>query len=253
MAVDEFKVAVITGATSDIGRAISGRAAASGFTLILCDTDSAVGSLARKLRAGGAEVHCFIHDVSNEEDWVILRAFIEQELGCVHTLINNSNFNGGLSIANGTINDWNRTFEVNVLGAFLGMRALAPLMRGVAGASVINVTANSAFPGDSFAAHSSSKWALRGLTKSAALEFTKWGIRVNAVHQGAVAHGGPAGEALQRMKGSDPGPGPEGSANPEEIAAVVSFLAEADALFLTGVDLMVEGGWSAPGRITACE
>lgn len=246
-----FKTAVVTGAAGGLGRAICRRLATDGYTLILCDIDPVVHDFRDALADEGAIAFSRIHDVSKEEDWEILKAYLEEDLGSISTLICSSGFNGRLSIMNGTKNDWNRTFEVNVFGVFLGLRTLAPLMRDVEGASVVNISSSAAMIGDTAAAYSASKWAVRGLTKAAAIEFAQWGIRVNSVHPGTVP--------TPMLRNAPPGHSQawhsmipmSRSGMPDEIAGVVSFLAGKDSSYMTGADLVVDGGLTQGGLSTA--
>lgn len=248
---DARKLSVITGAAGALGRSISRRLAAKGFIVVLCDIDPAARRLAEELVQQGYAAISRVHDVSKETDWDILKSFIEDEFGALNVLVNNAGVNGRLSIAGGTVNDWNRTFDVNVFGPFLAMKTLAPLMREVDGANIVNVVAASSLAGHGDAAYSASKWALRGLTKSASIEFASWGIRVNAVHPGSMTVGdqrnAPVGhdEAWSRLIPM------ERQGEPEEIAGVVAFLAGDDASYITGADITVDGGLTQGGLATA--
>jgi 3alpha(or 20beta)-hydroxysteroid dehydrogenase len=243
-----LKAAVVTGAAGGLGKAICRKLTASGLTVIACDLEPTVEKLANELDKTAVGR---IHDVTKESDWALLENFIGKKFGYLNVLVNCSGINNRLSIMRASVEDWKRTFDVNVLGSFLGMKALAPLMRDRAGATIINVVSTSSLVGHTDAAYSSSKWALRGLTKSAAIEFADWGIRVNAVHPGSVPTGmhqnAPRGHAetwrrLIPMKR-------QGS--PEEIAGVVNFLASDDASYMTGADIAVDGGLTSCGLLTA--
>ena len=117
--------------------------------------------------------------------------------GRLHVLVNNAGVIARRSVTEATLRDWHRVMDVNVTGAFLGIRQLAPLIRDSGGGAIVNVSSTAGLIAHIDAAYTASKWALRGLTKAAALDLVRWNIRVNSVHPATVAtaltDAGPAG------------------------------------------------------------
>jgi len=196
-------------------------------------------------------------DVSDEAAWIAAVDATERRFGPLTTLVNNAGVGTPALIADDTLASFRRTLEVNLAGSFLGIKSVAPSMTRAGGGSIINIASISGLGG--FAgggAYSASKWALRGLTRAAAADLAPAGIRVNCMHPGVVdtemirAHGTPVEEVLARNRsrlllGR--------LAKPEDIAAVVLFLASARSSYMTGSDLVVDGGWSTgnAGRVLA--
>ena len=187
-------------------------------------------------------------DVSDEESWAGLVSQAMQT-GHIDTLINNA----AISDSGPLLDSHKETFEkmlaINLVGPFLGMKAVIPHMIEGGGGSIINVCSVNALRGtENTSLYNASKWGLRGLTKSLALEFADRGIRINAVMPGAIdtpmlnPEGSPeVAEAV--AKEFRIGMGRVG--RPEEVAAASLFLASDDASYISGTELVVDGSWSA--------
>jgi 3alpha(or 20beta)-hydroxysteroid dehydrogenase len=183
-------------------------------------------------------------DVTSPEQWAELAAWLRSELGRVDALVNNAGVAGRERLPEVSLDQWHTTFDVNVTGPLLGIQALAPLMP--AGSSIVNVCSVAAVAGHSAAAYTSSKWALRGLTRSASLELgSTRGIRVNAVMPGLIdtplmASASPAftEAALAEI--------PLGRVGlPTDIAPTIVFLVSDESAYYNGAELVVDGGLSA--------
>jgi 3alpha(or 20beta)-hydroxysteroid dehydrogenase len=144
------------------------------------------------------------------------------------------------------LEDWNRLLSVNLTGAFLGIREAAPLIRDSGGGAIVNTGSIAGLTGHFATAYSASKWGIRGITKSAAMELVDWGIRVNAVHPGLV-HTPLVEDSVDFVKALTDQTPMERGASSEEIAKVVLFLACDDSSYITGHDIAVDGGFTDIG------
>lgn len=241
------KVALITGGARGQGEAEARLFAREGACVFICDILEDEGNkLMVDIRAGGGNASFKLFNVAKEDQWARIVSEIESEAGRLDILINNAGINVRDTLTDTSLKQWNKLLDVNLTGAFLGIQACAPLMKRHGGGSIVNLGSTAGIMGHPIAAYSSSKWAVRGLTKSAAIEFAGANIRVNAMHPGVVETpmldaSSPVFQELKNMT-------PQGrAAQPEEMAAVALFLASDDASFITGIDLAVDGGFSELG------
>lgn len=241
---DGRRLAIVTGAGSGIGLAIATALVGDGLSVVLADIDEAAGKeAAAKLGDGAIFARC---DVSDHESWSELAAFAEAEHGGLDVLVNNAGIYAPNTIADETPEGFLRIVEVNQLGVFLGMQMAVPLMRKRGGGSIVNISSTGGlrgYPGT--IAYASTKWAVRGMTKVAAQELAPDRIRVNSVHPGLsetrMAYENTP-ELLDALKRSIP-LGRLG--RPEEIAAMVCFLASDAASYVTGAEMVVDGAATA--------
>ena len=236
------KIALITGAARGQGAAAARRFVAEGARVVLTDVlDDQGKELAAEL---GAE-YCHL-DVSSEEDWASAVAFTVETFGDVTVLVNNAGILHFSALAETTLADYQRVIGINQVGTFLGMRSAIEPMKRAGGGSIINISSiDGVGSKNSLVAYSSSKGAVRSMTKTGALELGQFGIRVNSVHPGGVFtpmigdipkevfDAGHTQLALGR------------SADPIEIARMVLFLATDEASYCTGGEFVVDGGWLA--------
>ena len=238
----EGKVALVTGGARGIGAAIVRRLHADGASVAITDVlDDAGRALAAEL---GERTAYFHHDASDEAAWVETLAAATARFGGLHVLVNNAGIFHPGQIADTPVRDIEQQFRVNQLGPFLGMKHGQVPLRAAGGGCIVNISSIAGqlgFP--NAAAYVGTKWAVRGMTKTAALELAPAQIRVNSVQPSFID---------TPMLDSNP---PEANqagieatplkriGKPEEIAAAVSFLASADAGFVTGAELTVDGGW----------
>jgi 3alpha(or 20beta)-hydroxysteroid dehydrogenase len=183
-------------------------------------------------------------DVTSPDGWVDLADYLRSEFGEVDALVNNAGVAGRERLPDVSLEQWHRTFDINVTGPMLGIQALVPLMP--AGSSIVNICSVAAVSGHAAAAYTASKWALRGLTRSASLELgSTRGIRVNAVMPGLIDTPLMA-SAPQAFFDAAVAEVPLGRVGvPADVAPTVVFLVSDDSAYYNGAELVIDGGLSA--------
>ena len=243
------KSAVVTGAARGTGAAIAERFVGEGATVVVADIlDERGGAVAEGLGTAARYVHC---DVTREEHWAALLAGLDG----VDILVNNAAILHLSAIEDTSVETVRRVFEVNELGTFLGIKSVIPAMRERGGGSIVNISSiDGMFVTPGTAAYAASKFAVRGLTKTAALELGRFGIRVNAICPAAgnaemVVGALPPDfdySAVQARGGSDRHRAPLGRRGQMgDVADAAVFFASDESAFVTGADLLVDGGLSA--------
>ena len=240
------KVALITGAAGGQGAVEARLFATEGARVVLADVIDEPGrKLAAELGVSARYEHL---DVSNERDWARAMASVMSAHGRLDVLVNNAGILRSAPLEHTTLDDYMAVIRVNQVGVFLGMRAAVAPMRSSGGGSIINISSNAGMQGvQGVVSYVSSKWAVRGMTKTAALELGRYGIRVNSVHPGAVDTpmiATPEFEAVDRDGLYRSLPIPR-MARPEEIAWLVLFLASDESSYSTGAEFVADGGISA--------
>lgn len=241
------KVAIVTGAARGMGAAHARRLVEEGAKVLLTDILDREGeTVARALGANARYLH---HDVSREEDWKHVVAEAEAAFGPVSVLVNNAAIYTALvPIEQVEFADFRRVIEVNLYSVFLGMKAVIPSMRRAGGGSIINISSAAGLIGaPCHAAYGASKFAVRGITKSAAIDVSGDGIRVNSVHPGfiqtpMIAGAVPTENNAEFIKGTSP---LGRIAKPEEISNLVLYLASNESGFSTGAEFVADGGMTA--------
>ena len=180
------KVAIITGAANGQGAAKARTFAAEGATVVLTDVDKAGAELAEQISRQGGRTKFVQHDVADENGWIEAVANVKSWFGSLHILVNNAGVISRQGILNTTLPAWHRTMDVNLTGPMLGMKHCAPLMRDSGGGSIVNVSSTAGLLAHYDGAYGASKWALRGLTKTAAFALVGWKIRVNSIHPAQI-------------------------------------------------------------------
>jgi 3alpha(or 20beta)-hydroxysteroid dehydrogenase len=243
------KTAIITGGARGTGEATARRFVAEGARVVIADILDDLGSaLASEL--GGAAL--FVHlDVSDEAQWGHCRQQAIDRFGQIDVLVNNAAVLHLAPIEETKLEDWDRLIRVNQTGVFLGIKTIAPALREAGGGSIVNVSSIDGLEGMNYVgAYSATKWALRGLTKCAALELGRSGIRVNTV---CPAGGSEEMQAPWRPSGASANEDTTGYMDKrpinrrgtvEEIASMILYLASDEASFCTGGDYPIDGGHS---------
>ena len=244
------KVALISGGARGIGAAIARLFAHEGARVMIGDLLDAEGRLVEaEIAAKGGEA-VFVHlDVTSEGDWERAVAAATSRFGRLDVLVNNAGIGGAGRLEETSREAWTRVMEVNATGVFLGTRAAIPALRRAGGGSIVNISSQLGLVGmdDSSPQYQASKGAVRLLTKHTALQYAKEGIRANSVHPGPIVT--PMTETRradpvvrERMVARIP-LGRYGEA--EEIAYGVLYLASDESRFVTGSELVIDGGWTA--------
>ena len=235
------RVALVTGAARGQGAAIAARLIEDGFRVVACDL--LVEELAGAVAAlGGDRMAAVALDVTSADQWAAAVRTAVDRFGGLTTLVNNAGVLHRAALSDETAAEFEECWRVNCLGPFLGIQAVLPHLRGAEGAAIVNTCSTGAIrPFPNHGAYGSSKWALRGLTQVAAAELACAGIRVNSVFPGAVATP-MLDEATQARLSANAMMGRIGK--PVEIADAVAFLVSDHASFITGSELVVDGGQS---------
>jgi NAD(P)-dependent dehydrogenase (short-subunit alcohol dehydrogenase family) len=257
----EGRIACITGAAGGIGRAAALALAKEGARIVATDLAPELGaSLVEEIQAAGDQAVFLAHDVTLEEDWIAVIAEVGRRFGRLDILVNNAGIGLSGPVVDMKFADWRRQIAVNLDGTFLGVKHGLPLMRESGGGSIINVSSIAGIKASANASgYCASKGAVRLFTKSVALECAaaKDGVRVNSLHPGIVetaiwdtligtsadgSNSRPRGATLDSFTAKTVPLGRSGST--DEIAAGILWLASDDSSYVTGAELVIDGGRS---------
>lgn len=243
----KYKIAIITGAGSGIGAETAKLFAAEGASVVITDiNEDKLNQTAALILASGGNVIPIVHDVASEEDWKTVVAKTIQEFGAIHILFNNAGIEtDDNSWENMSAVGSTKIISVNLTSQFLGIKAVADHIKKSGGGSIINISSTAGLIAtDASPAYTGSKGGSRMLTKSAAKEYASDNIRINSIHPGLTLT-----ELTMPLKDSEEGRQYLQSINPmkragsvREIANVVLFLASNESSYMTGTELVVDGG-----------
>ncbi len=249
----EGKVAIITGAASGLGAESARRLAREGAAVVLTDMQAEAGqAVADEIQAAGGRAVFLPHDVTDEARWAEVVAHAVERFGRLDVLVNSAGVGGGEPILEATLEGWRRVVGINLDGTFLGVRHAAPVMAAAGHGSIVNLSSilgKVGMPGA--AAYCASKGGVALMTKAVALELAPMGVRVNSVHPGfietpmvtnSLRDSGNENE-MRDMIVSRHAMGRLGV--PREIADAIVFLASDESSFMTGAELVVDGGYTA--------
>ncbi|MBF6228045.1 glucose 1-dehydrogenase [Nocardia abscessus] len=236
------KVALITGGARGQGAAEARLFVRRGARVVITDVLEAEGAeLAESL---GDAARFVRHDVSVGADWDAAVALAVSAFGSLDVLVNNAAIYTARPLTETSPEELERILRVNLVGPFRGIQAVVGPMTRAGGGSIVNISSQAGLEGlMGHAAYGSSKWGLRGLTKTAALELGPAGIRVNSVHPGPIAT--PMVPYLTTGPGSFPSLPLQRTGVPEEVAELVAFLASDAAAYITGAEVTIDGGLAA--------
>ena len=253
----EGKVAIISGGARGVRSGVPGMGAVEarmfareGAKVVIGDILEGEGQdLAEQIRDAGSEAIFVPLDVTVEEQWETAVATAVENFGTVNVLVNNAGVSGRGRVEEVSAEEWDRVMDINAKGVFLGTKAVIPAMRQAGGGSIINISSQLGLVGtdNSSPQYQASKGAVRLLTKATAIQYARDGIRCNSVHPGPIVtpmtEEGRADEERVRLLASRTPLGRYG--RPEEVAYGVLFLASDESSFMTGSELVIDGGWTA--------
>lgn len=243
------KVAIITGAAKGQGEFEARLFASEGATVVLCDIDvEACGKTAEEISSSGGSAVSMTLDVTSESNWIGVIEQTVEFFGKLDILVNNAGIYSRVPIENASVEEFDHILEVNLRGVFLGTKHAIPAMRTSGGGSIINISSTAGIVGNvGSGAYGASKGGVRSFTKYTAIQHASEGIRANSVHPGPIdtdmisdnlstAEGRKSTESRIPM-------GRVGSI--EDVAMGVLFLATDESSYMTGSELVIDGGMTA--------
>ncbi|MBU8918612.1 glucose 1-dehydrogenase [Bacillus sp. FJAT-29953] len=241
------KVAIITGAAFGMGASEAILFAKEGAKVVATDIkEDALTEVINKIKADGGDAIGLKHNVASEEEWKHVIEETINHYGKIDILVNNAGIATPKTIATMGMDEWDKVMDVNLSGCVLGMKYVIPEMKNAGGGSLINISSIGGIVGMAGTSpYTAAKGALRSLTKAAAVEFSKDKIRVNSVHPGIIETPMTKesfNEALQYYQTFTQLPY---FGKPEDVAYGVLYLASDEARFVTGSELVIDGGWTA--------
>ncbi|MER5390832.1 glucose 1-dehydrogenase [Saccharopolyspora sp. NPDC002686] len=246
------KVVIVTGGARGLGEAFARGIVAAGGKVMIGDVlEAEAAAVAADLGDAARATHL---DVTDPESWQAVVAATEEAFGSVTGLVNNAGLvASGVKLVDEPLDTFQRVIQVNLVGVQIGLQAVVPAMRRAGGGSIVNISSAAGLVGmELTGAYGASKWAVRGMTKVAAVELAPEHIRVNSVHPGMVLTPMTAQTGISPDEGAYPAAPAGRVGRPEELVGAITYLLSDIASYTTGAELAVDGGWTAgppmPGR-----
>jgi len=243
------KVALVTGGAGGIGGASARLLAQEGAAVVIADLLAEDGrSLETQITEAGGRALFVRLDVTDEEDWDRAIKATLNSFGKLDVIVNNAGVSHRNGVEETTLDAWDWVMAVNVKGVFLGTKAAIPEIRKAGGGSIVNISSIAGLTGGRTSSYAASKGAVRLLTKSTAIQYAGEGIRCNSVHPGVIETPMTTPMMLNTQEGRDLNASrhPLGRVGqPEDIAYGVLFLASDESSFMTGSELVIDGGLTA--------
>lgn len=241
------KVAIITGAANGMGASEAKLFAQEGAKVIATDiNDNVLQEVINEIKENGGDAIGLKHNVTSEDEWKQVIQEAVTHYGKIDVLVNNAGVSSPKTIAQMEMDEWNKVMDINLNGCVIGMKYVIPEMQKAGGGSTINISSIGGIVGMAGSSpYTAAKGALRSLSKSAAVEYGKDKIRVNSVHPGIIetpmtadsfADATPYYQTFTQLPYFG---------NPEDVAYGVLFLASDESRFMTGAELVIDGGWTA--------
>ncbi len=244
------KVAVITGGARGMGAAEATLFASEGARVIITDVRDEDGELTAKTISPDGSICAYVHhDVVSEDDWEQVVVSTIERFGRIDVLVNNAGIFETGTVLNTSLEMYRRTIDINQVGVFLGMKAVAEQMVRQQSGSIINISSIAGLEGAAgFLAYGASKWAVRGMSRGVAKELAPFGVRVNSIHPGIIDTAmlqtfEQVGTGVREAVRTRIPMGREAQAT--EVAAMALFLASDESSYCNGGEFVVDGGWSA--------
>lgn len=239
----EDKVAIVTGAAQGMGASHARAFIKEGAKVVLTDLNDEKG---QALAAELGDNSVFLkHDVTSEADWTRVIEATEAHFGPVNILVNNAGVTQSKSLLETSLSDYRRILEINQVSVFLGMKSVVPSMLKAGGGSIVNISSINGLVGGAIG-YTDSKFAVRGMTKAAALECAAYNIRINSVHPGVIdtpmIMQSDTKSAVEAFAKHIP---LKRVAKPEEVSSLVLYLASDESSYSTGAEFVVDGGITA--------
>lgn len=247
----ENKVAIITGAASGMGAATAHKFASEGAIVIATDIQlESLESVVKDINNNGGKAISLVLDVANENNWQDLVNIVIKDYHKIDILINNAGICGkdcGKAIEELDLDIWNKYLAINATGNFLGIKYVVPHMKTKKYGSIVNVSSINGIFGGNGLNYCSTKGANRLMARAAAIELAKDNIRVNSIHPGYISTGMTTEiDQNEDLKAEFTKKIPLGRAgSPDEIANLLLFLASDEASYITGSEIIIDGGWTA--------
>jgi NAD(P)-dependent dehydrogenase (short-subunit alcohol dehydrogenase family) len=246
----ESKVALITGGYGGMGRASARLFAREGATVFVAGRSRERGNgLVAEINDSGGKAHFVELDVVKQDQWDGAIAQVKEQAGALHILMNIVGSNALVRFPEIDIQEWNKLFEINITGTLRGIQTCAPLIKDSGGGSIVNIGSVAGITGTFSTAYSASKWALEGLSRSAAYVYADWGIRSNVIQPGWIETDLTASMQKNRIVKKMQSSVMKNtvllrrSGKAEDIAYTALFLASDESSYITGTDIVVDGGW----------